>query len=259
MNDAMLARVQQVYDDLAAATRQYAATCAAVDLSMRELSDSVYVRLFSDDDGRRARIELRKKLEAWLIRGASREFAPPGARLEIDERDILQEEESYNSPELALDAAGLWAKLSAKYGGERGASTAYAQAARRLERELVSERRQPERRGPNVVFQLYLYTEAKYGGGRELSYSAHEALSETLRALSAFGAWAGDGAMRFGVDRILHELWRDRTVRSRQRFTLSRGMDLVLFHRKAEIVVTHEIAENLQVFIQVHSGEEALA
>jgi uncharacterized protein YukE len=259
MNDITLKRVQQVYDDLAAATRQYAAACASADLSISHLSDSVYVRLFSDDDARRTRIELRKKLESWLIRQASKEFAPAGARLDIDEREVITEEESHNSPELVLDASGLWTKLDQQYGGDRGSATAYAQAAKRLERELVSERRPPERRGPSTVFQLYLYTEAKYGGGRELSYHAHESLTETLRALSAFGAWAGDGAMRFGVDRIAHDLWKDRTVRSRQRFQLTRGVELVLFNSKAEIVMSHEIAEKLQVFIQVHCREPAEA
>lgn len=255
MNEMTLARVQQVYDDLAAATRQYADACAQADRSITDLSDSIYVRLFSEDDARRARIELRQKLETWLIREAARAFAPPGAQLEIDERRFIETEDSYNSPELRLDAKGLWEKLGREYGGDRGSEKAYAQAARKLERELVSERRQPERRGPCTVFSLYLYTEAKYGGGRELSYSSKETIAQTLRALAAFGAWAGDGGLRLGVERVVHELWMNRTMRSRQRLPLSRGVDLVLFNSKAELLVSHDIAEKLQVFIQVHSLE----
>jgi len=247
--------LQRIYDDLDAASRHYAQACTVTAEAVEAVDRSIYLRLFSASDANAARMMLRDRLEQWLIAQAADEFAPGGARLAIDACDVLPPGEEHAKADRAFDAKALWNELERRFGGSKGESEAYRQAAALLTRELVSERRQPTRRGQNTVFQLFFFTESDWAGGRRMTYRSHELLVTILRAVSGFAAWAGDETLRFGADAANNAIRHNTPVVSRQRYALSGRASLVLYYEKAELILDNDLAELLQVFLQTREEE----
>lgn len=104
-----------------------------------------------------------QSLAGNVVSRARREFAPAGARLDIDnsaeyERAGLDIQKALRKGDIP-DLDKLWASLTAHYKGDGGAATAYRQAASRIVRNFGLHRNaEVKRTAAGVVLKKTVYT-----------------------------------------------------------------------------------------------------
>ena len=184
-----------------------------------------------------------------IVNRARREFAPPGGRLVLDDSaehkraglDFHEDLRKGKTPD--LDA--LWCSLQATYGGGGGASLAYQQAAQHLVSSFgLARRKEVERTASAVILRKRTYSEAS-GGCRRVGYHSQQPTAECLAALATFAGKAGANELARRLNGIgVHSF----EYSYRQKLSLP-GLDLVFFKELWEFKFSHELAEQLMLFI----------
>ncbi|AZG17088.1 hypothetical protein [Cupriavidus pauculus] len=206
--------------------------------------------------------ELKKfcqSLAGNVVSRARKEFAPPGARLDIDnsaeyERAGLEIHEALRKGEIP-DLDRLWASLTACYKGDGGAATAYRQAAARIVRNFGLHRNaEVKRTAAGVVLKKPVYTETSYRSSRRrVGYHSTQPTADCLMGLATFAGKAGNALLAKQLGGInLHEL----EYVSREKIAMP-GLDITLFNDKWEFKFCNELAEALMLFIGEY-GQEAM-
>lgn len=186
-----------------------------------------------------------------VVNRARREFAPAGTRLDID--DATEREHAGLNIGEALDAGrvpdidGLWASLHARYGGDGGKELAYQQAAQRIIKGFgLNRKKDVQRTASAVVLRLRATSEGCYGrSARKLGYYSCQHAGDCLQGLMAFAAKAGHQALAIGLGRLnVHTL--EYSYREKRSFP---GLDVVFFKDAWDFKFSHQIAEELMLFI----------
>ncbi|GAB7544176.1 hypothetical protein [Cupriavidus sp. 8B] len=200
--------------------------------------------------------ELRKfcyNLAGLVVNRARREFSPQGARLELSD----EEEREHAGIDIAdaidrgavPDLDTLWASLSSRYGAGGGLELAYRQAAQCLIRSFgLSRRQEVQRTASAVILRKSVHSEGVYGrtGVRKIGFSGgRQTAVHCLAALETFAAKAGAADLAMRLDRFdLSGL--EFTYRQKERFP---GMDLVFYKDYWEFKLSHDLADQLMLFI----------
>ncbi|CAM3373061.1 MULTISPECIES: hypothetical protein [Cupriavidus] len=194
-----------------------------------------------------------------VVSRARREFAPVGARLDIDNQaefdraglDIGKALKKGNIP----DVDQLWASLSAYYNGDGGATTAYRQAAARIVRGFGLHRNaEVKRTASGVVLKKSVHSEAGWKSARRrVGYYSTQPTADCLSGLATFAGKAGNAVLASMLQRIdLHQL----EYTSREKMSMP-GLDITLYNDKWEFKFSHELAEPLMLFVGEY-GQDAM-
>lgn len=206
--------------------------------------------------------ELKKfcfALASNVVSRARRQFAPVGARLDIDndaeyDRAGLDIGKALKKGEVP-DLDKLWASLTAHYNGDGGAATAYRQAATRIVRTLGLHRNpEVKRSSAGVVLKKAVYTETAWNSSRrKVCYHSTQMTADCLSGLATFAGKAGNVALAKRLESI--DLYR-LEYSSREKLTMP-GLDITLFNDKWEFKFAHDMAEALMLFVGEY-GQEAM-
>ncbi|WP_427308586.1 hypothetical protein [Cupriavidus sp. H39] len=191
-----------------------------------------------------------------VINRARREFAPAGTRLDIDDATERQQAgldigEALNAGRVP-DIDGLWASLRARYGGDGGKELAYQQAAQRVIKGFwLNRKKEVKRTASAVVLRLRATSEGCYGrSARKLGYYSCQHAADCLQGLIAFAAKAGHAALASGPGRMnVHTL--EYNYREKRSYP---GLDIVFFKDAWEFKFSHQIAEELMLFIREYGA-----
>nr|WP_315593833.1 hypothetical protein [uncultured Cupriavidus sp.] len=243
---------RQAYQDAAAFEREALADAGTVEPFLAVDVRSEY----------RQENELEKfcfKLAGSVISRARREFAPLGARLDIEneaeyERAGLDIRRALKKGEIP-DLDKLWASLTAHYQGDGGATTAYRQAASRIVRNFNLHRNaEVKRTASGVVLKKPVYTETVWNSSRrKVGYHSTQPTADCLMGLATFAGKAGNAALARRLESInLYEL--EYTSREKLNFP---DLDITLFNDKWEFKFGNELADDLMLFVGEY-GQEAM-
>lgn len=194
-----------------------------------------------------------------VVSRARREFAPVGARLDIDNnaefgRAGLDIGKALKKGEIP-DVDKLWASLSAYYKGDGGATTAYRQAAARIVRSFGLHRNaEVKRTASGVVLKKSVYSEGVWRTSRRrVGYHSTQHTADCLSGLATFAGKAGNAVLASMLGRInLHQL----EYTSREKMSMP-GLDITLYNDKWEFKFSHELAEPLMLFVGEY-GQDAM-
>jgi hypothetical protein len=193
-----------------------------------------------------------------VVNRARREFAPIGARLDIDnnteyDRAGLDISKALRKGEIP-DLDKLWGSLTAYYKGDGGATTAYRQAAGRIVRAFGLNRNvEVKRTASGVVLKKSVYSEGKSSGRRQVGYHSKQHTADCLSGLATFAGKAGNAALARTLEGInLYDL----DYVSREKMSLP-DLDITMFNDKWEFKFSRELADGLMLFIGEY-GQEAM-
>lgn len=196
----------------------------------------------------------RSELIEAIVRKAEIDFAPPGGSLAIKTRTV--DETWARADDAEFDPDRLWVALEATYGGNAGVELGRKQLATEIVKHFGLGRKRPVRKANRLELASSIYTEHKYGGGVEMGYTTANWVCELHRAMSAFCRWAGDSATAAQIESRATELFRDRTVVSRQRFNFG-GIGYVTFNTSMTWEIYGELGDQFQAFVATY-GQDAL-
>jgi len=192
-----------------------------------------------------------RSVAGGVVNRARREFAPPGARLDIANQD------EYERAGLDIDKAlkagkipdidGLWASMARRYGGHGGAELAYQQAAQRIISGFgLNRRREVQRTASAVVLRKSVISEACYRrSSRKVGYYSCQSTADCLSGLATFAAKAGHHLLAAGLNRVnVHDV--EYNYREKQSYP---GLDIVFFKEAWEFKFSHQVADDLLLFL----------
>lgn len=134
-------------------------------------------------------VEARDDIVREIRERAAREFAPRGVLLTIDEvlyKPLLQ------APLPEFDPDAVWNVLEAAYGGEKGHEHGLRQTAEQLVKSMSLRYTTPTHLKGRLDVKAKSWSEVRFNGTRQLSYSHCNTVFEALAALQGFCEWAED-------------------------------------------------------------------
>jgi hypothetical protein len=231
----------------------------------QELTDAHEYSLafrWKPDEGKEDKDHVGKEIMATLIGLAEKSFGGIGARLSINRQDEvsiwLNVDEDRRRPSLRADfmPSRFWAQLEQRYGGAKGQTLAYEQAAAVIVDELRLLKK-PEMRqvGGAVEIEYRISTTEGISGGRCVSYHYQSNLANLGTALATFLIWAGDPAYS-GEQLKRHltaHLGYSSTFKSRDRYRAG-PFEVIYFYEKLQIRIAFEYADKLNAFVSKYSA-----
>lgn len=202
--------------------------------------------------------DIRSRL-SWL---ASRQFAPPGGRLDIDDDGLTEAFpfDQYTDLEKlrAYDPIAIWAWLEERYGGDVGEKLAYQQLAERINSALgLRHKEEVVMKGGYVVLSRSAWTDT-YSSGIQYSYSTYQDIQRTLISLGEVAEWME----RHQLARDLYSHAQNSThcdkVISREKFGFGEnGAEalMVTFKTSVEFRLRADFAEQLQIFLGTYGSQ----
>lgn len=211
----------------------------------------------------KTRDELRKmcrSLAGTVVNRARREFAPSGSRLDIkddDEHKIagLDIEEALKKGHIP-DVDRLWSSLQARYQGDGGREMAYRQAAGRIVRTFgLNRKSEVKRTASAVILRKTVYSEQVFrSSSRKVGHYSTQFTADCLAGLATFAAKAGFAQMHANLGKVnLYDLTYD----YREKWSMP-GLDLVFFKDAWEFKFSHEVGNELMLFVGEY-GQEAMS
>ncbi|HVI89365.1 MAG TPA: hypothetical protein VM659_13755 [Dongiaceae bacterium] len=191
-----------------------------------------------------------------IIARARREFAPAGARLDIDDQQVKQEAgiDRYEMRHGKLpDMDALWRSLTDRFGGDNGKALAYKQAAKRIIDGFgLARNREIRRTAAAIVLRTPAMSESRFQTSqRKLSYYSAQRVKETLDGFSLFAATTGHHELAAQIRSInTWELHFD--MGSKQAFT---GADIVFRKEAWEFKLSHRVGNELAIFVAEHGQD----
>jgi hypothetical protein len=211
-----------------------------------------------------------------LVWRAEKVFAPPGARLSIDEHEIHdkftvafdrprhnfhdEERPDFDAEDKAIIAAlakfdplAVWKWLEKRYGGKKGKDLGYTQTAETLVRELnLQAGNQIKTMGGRVILNKRVYG-AAVGGKRCIGFS-DESPSQTMMALAAVAGWTDNIGAAHDLNRIAQHLRPGADITSRERFVAEDCLEVITYNSRIELRLEPAFAGKLQEFISTYSA-----
>jgi hypothetical protein len=200
----------------------------------------------------------RSEIVSSLVQKAEREFAPPGGSLEIGVYDAVEMmPEGWDKTEdECFDPDQLWRVLEAKYGGDYGVELGRTQLASQIVSAFRLGKNPPVRKANRLELSDTIYSEKKFHGGVEMSYSTVGSVCKLHAAMAAFCEWAGDYETARRLQLRSEGLYRNHDITSRERFDMG-GIGYVTFHTSMQWEIYGELGDKFQAFISKY-GREAL-
>lgn len=210
-----------------------------------------------------------------LVRMASRQFAPPGGWLNIDEHELNEkfiadfaqrhrslrddyspdrEEEKQLAALRAFDPKAVWAWLEMRYGGTKGRELGYAQVAATLIKKFKLVAGSPTKTvSGRVVLGHTVYANSYTKG--EL-HNSEDTAAECLRALATVAHWRDDhlGAAS-DLRRLADRLRGGEKIQSREKFQVEDCLDIVTYINRFEYRLHPGFARKLQEFISTYGTD----
>jgi len=192
-----------------------------------------------------------------ILMRASKEFAPPGACLKLDaseERkraglDISNALDRGTIPD--LDA--YWDSLRRQYDAGGGAMAAYQQAAQTMIRCFgLARKTEVQRTASAVVLRKGATSEAAPGGRgtRRLGFYSYEHTAQCLQALATFAGTVGNDLLIRQLSAIsVYQI--EYNYREKRQMS---GLDIVFFKDQWEFRLSHQLADDLMLFIGEHGA-----
>lgn len=208
-------------------------------------------RVFAARKTDKAVAEIASQIFHKLCGIASREFGLGGRPLDLPLFELREENLDKNQSE-SFDPAALWGTLWARYGGRNGETTAFAQAARLIEREFAIK---PGTELKTVTGRVVLSTDVqtsvqKFSGRVELSYHAALDLAKLVSALGVFAAWMHDIDLQAQLSKYQRSHCDMHTnLVTRERISLTDALQVVTFRARFEFRFSAPVAAQLQVFL----------
>lgn len=193
-----------------------------------------------------------------LFRRAEREFAPPGGKLSISRSEIYEEVgyEGRRRAEDEFDPDRFWVAIERKYGGDAGKELGLKQTAESLVSVFSLYRTPPVHKANRLELVKCVWSEKRFRGGHELSYSAREGVVQTQMALASFCEWAGDVATAVRLRERCRSFGYSEQLVSRERFDHG-GIGLVTYLEKFVYELYGDLGPKFQAFIGLY-GRGAL-
>jgi hypothetical protein len=194
----------------------------------------------------------------WLAAG---QFAPEGARLDIDPAPYKAKFLPGAEALAAFDPMAVWDALQADYAGGQGAEAAYAQIAAKLAKAFeIKEGRPMETKSGATILNLSVQMDSsdqKFFKRNRLYGTSRENVCATLDALAGFMAWAGVDAeqARQAAGRWIRtfgDIGYD--VVSRKNVFVIEGLNIVTFHYRFEFRFYGLLREQLPVFVSLYAA-----
>ncbi len=192
-----------------------------------------------------------RSLASGVVNRARREFAPQGSRLDIQDHDEHERTGLDIDADLKAgripDIDGLWASLTARYGGNGGADLAYQQAAQRIVNGFgLNRKREIKKSASAVILRKHVGSEACFGrSARRVGYYSQQSTADCLTGLATFAAKAGHHVLANCLNRFnLHQL--EYHYREKECYP---GLDIVFFKDAWEFKFSHQVADDLMLFI----------
>ncbi|MDK3022904.1 hypothetical protein QO239_09905 [Cupriavidus taiwanensis] len=192
-----------------------------------------------------------RSVAGGVVNRARREFAPAGARLDIDNQDEYERAgldigEALKAGKIP-DLDGLWTSMARRYGGHGGAELAYQQAAQRIVSGFgLNRKREVQRTASVVVLRKHAISEACYGrSARKVGYYSCQSTADCLSGLATFAAKAGHHMLAGGLNRVnVHQV--EYNYREKHSYP---GLDIVFFKEAWEFRFSHQVADDLMLFL----------
>jgi hypothetical protein len=211
----------------------------------------------------KTRDELRKMcrtLAGNVVNRAQRDFAPCGSRLDIkdqDEHEIagLDIEDALNKGRVP-DIDRLWTSLQARYQGDGGREMAYRQAAGRIVRTFgLSRKSEVKRTASAIILRKTVHSESVFNSSsRRVGHYSTQYTGDCLSGLATFAGKAGFVQIQANLSSVnLYDLRYD----YREKWSMP-GLDLVFFKDAWEFKFSHEVGNELMLFVGEY-GQEALS
>lgn len=193
-----------------------------------------------------------------IVARARREFAPAGGKLDIKDEDAFREagvrlDDMHFGKVPDLDA--LWRSLSDRFAGDNGKALAYQQAAKRIVHGFgLARNREIRRTASAVVLRTHAISEPGFRTSqRKLNYYSAQSMRETLSGLSLFAATAGHHELASQI-RLIDTLDFHFDMGGKRPMP---GADIVFRKESWEFKLSHQIGEELAIFVAEH-GQDCL-
>lgn len=134
-------------------------------------------------------VEARDDIVREIRERAAREFAPRGVLLTIDE-DLYKP--LLKAPLTEFDPDAVWNVLEAAYGGEKGQEHGLRQTAEHLVKSMSLRYTTPTHLKGRLDVKAQSWSEVRFNGKRQLTYTHCNTVFEALAALQGFCEWAED-------------------------------------------------------------------
>lgn len=199
-----------------------------------------------------------RSIRGRLVFHASRVFAPHGAPLEINTRE-LEEAIPLDRETLALfDACRIWEFLERKYGAGGGVDEAWRQTAQKIINGFwLKKGENVKQKGNYLALDLRVYidsTDKKFDKKNRLSYNSRDSAYKLLRDLSCFARWAGRGQLAADLE-SLSEKYRGYSfsdlLESHKQYVCGEKGECVMvtFTTRFEFRFRLDVGEQLQQFL----------
>ncbi|ENZ77742.1 MULTISPECIES: hypothetical protein [Ralstonia] len=195
-------------------------------------------------------------LMSKLVRVAIKEFSPSSSSpIEIDWNDIAKAVGFANERRPEFNAHVFWKELENRYGGSKGATNAYQQAAGMLINEFrIKPEAGIQRRRDGIVLNLGIRAEhLKYSNRYRIDGDDERQIGRTAAALKSFASWAGLPMLEQGMTAFV-KVWVGRDqVNSRESFVYGDGgtgqIKITTYYNRFEFVFDARTSEKLQLFL----------
>ncbi|MBA9859850.1 hypothetical protein [Ralstonia insidiosa] len=194
-------------------------------------------------------------LMSKLVRVAIKEFSPSSSsQIQIDWNDIAKAVGFANERRPEFNAHVFWKELERRYGGSKGATNAYQQAARMLISEFrIKPEAGIQRRRDGIVLNLGIRAEQKYSSRYRIDGDDERQIGRTAAALMSFASWAHMPTLEQGMTAFV-KVWVGRDqVNSRESFIYGDGVTgqikITTYYNRFEFVFDARASEKLQLFL----------
>lgn len=197
-----------------------------------------------------------------LLKCAEKQFAPSGARLNIDATRIERHFKLAENAYLNFDPTGVWAYLQNEY-GTKGEAIAYTQAADPIMRQFgIKPDHEIKTIGGQIVLERRVWIDTnikKLNRKNILCYTCGQELQGLCSALSTFASWAGDEDLASALLHFAHSNRTNASFISRTRWPLGSGcrppMMVVTFATRFEYRFSPELGLKLQEFLGLYASQ----
>ena len=132
----------------------------------------------------------RAEIVRDLVARAVQEFSPLGVNLSIDEavyKDLVDKVQLVH-----FDPDAVWKALEGAYGGQKGQEHGFRQTAEQLVKSMSLRYTKPSHLKGRLDVKAQSWSEVRFNGKRQLTYTHCNTVFEALAALQGFCEWAED-------------------------------------------------------------------
>ena len=260
--DAILRDFNQAFDQLDAAL-------VLVQAAEREVCPELFKERYHQEyilgetyDFSRQRKKAAQHVFAQLILKAEQQFAPSGARLNIEKFEVEEHFKLRDHDFMNFCPVSVWDYLVKEY-GTQGEDLAYTQAADPIMKLFNIEPDQPIKTiGGQITLERRVWIDSfdkKFSNQNNLTYGCHTDIATLCNALSSFAVWSGNPILAADLKRFSSNLFHNKTITSRARYPLgsakSPSITVITFTTRFEFRFSEETGLKLQEFLYLYASQ----